>query len=191
MTSARPSQSEKFKEEDEAPRGGRLEKGGEGQAGAGEAGAIRRASCHCGSVTVDCRGEPSKVSLCHCSDCQKRTGSLFSVAAFYPRANVRLLAGQMTSFHRSSASGFGVTFHFCPQCGSNVYWEADRLPDFIGLAVGTFADPHFPAPEQAVWDQRRHEWLKLPDSFPSHSRNPVRPSRQDESTFSSGGPQKA
>src|SRR3546814_5059674 len=72
----------------------------------------RDASCHCGKLILRCRGEPAKVSLCHCMDCQRRTGSLFSVAAFFPRSDVALVAGAAECFRRPSASGFDVAFHF-------------------------------------------------------------------------------
>jgi hypothetical protein len=35
------------------------------------------------------------------------------------------------------------------------------MPDLIAVAVGAFADPSFPAPSQAVWDERRHHWVTL------------------------------
>lgn len=136
---------------------------------------IRKANCHCGKVTLGCSGEPAKISLCHCFDCQRRTGSLFSVAAFYPRASVELMTGRTTAFRRSSASGFDVTFHFCPECGSNLWWETDRLPGLVGVAAGAFADRDFPMPEQAVWAEEKHHWLQLPADLPSHARNPIRP----------------
>ena len=132
----------------------------------------RYASCHCGKLVLRCAGEPVKVSLCHCFDCQKRTGSLFSVAAFYPRESVALMAGEAKMFHRPSASGFDVSFHFCPDCGSSLWWEPERLPHLIGVAAGTFADPDFPMPQQAVWSEQRHKWLALP--LASHARNPVK-----------------
>jgi len=72
-----------------------------------------------------------------------------------------------------------VSFHFCTECGSNLWWEADRLPDLIGVAAGSFADTAFPMPEQAVWAQDKHHWLQLPDDLPLHERNPVRPSQAD------------
>ena len=134
----------------------------------------RLAACHCGRLQLRCTGEPAKVSLCHCLDCQRRTGSLFSVAVFFPRAEVALAAGTAKAFRRASASGFDVTFHFCPECGSSLWWEPDRLPDRIGVAVGAFADPRFPMPEQAVWSQDRHAWLTLPDAIAAHARNPVK-----------------
>ena len=122
----------------------------------------REAACHCGALALACAGEPAKVSLCHCLDCQRRTGAPFSIAAFYPRAAVTRLRGADRSFRRPSESGFDVVFHFCPECGSNLWWEPERLPDRIGVAVGAFADPSFPAPEQAVFTADQHHWLALP-----------------------------
>jgi len=136
---------------------------------------IRPASCHCGDVTVSCEGEPAKVSLCHCFDCQRRTGSLFSVAAFFPRGRFRETGVPTETYSRTAASGFSVTFHFCRRCGANVWWEPERMPHLVGVAAGAFADPAFPMPEQAVWASERHAWLEMPAAMPSHAANPVRP----------------
>lgn len=124
----------------------------------------RTARCHCGQLELACDGEPVKVSLCHCLDCQRRTGSLFGIAVFYERAQVHV-QGVARSFERSSASGFPVTFHFCGDCGSNLFWEAARLPHLIGVAAGTFADPSLPCPEQSVWTKDKHAWVNLPEGM--------------------------
>lgn len=134
----------------------------------------RHASCHCGQLVLRCAGEPSKVSMCHCFDCQRRTGSLFSVAAFFPRERVERTAGSVKRFVRPSASGFDVAFHFCPECGSSLWWEPERMPHLIGVAAGAFADPGFPMPEQTVWCEDRHPWLELPPAIAAHARNPVK-----------------
>ncbi len=132
----------------------------------------REAKCHCGRLTLLCSGEPVKVSLCHCLDCQKRTGSLFSVAAFFARDRTAEISGTSELYRRNSASGFSVTFHFCPHCGSTVWWEPERMPHLAGVAVGAFADPSFSMPEQAVWAAEAHPWLELPESVVSHVANP-------------------
>ena len=133
---------------------------------------IRQATCHCGNLRLQCSGEPVKVSLCNCLDCQRRTGSLFSVAAFFPRAAVQSLAGATQSFRRASASGFAVAFHSCTLCVSSLWWEPERMPHLVGVAVGAFADPDFPMPEQAVWTGDMHSWIRLPEAVPAYSRNP-------------------
>lgn len=131
----------------------------------------RLAACHCGQLRLRCEGEPRKVSQCHCLDCQRRSGSLFSVAAFFDRAAVSA-EGESGAFTRNSASGFQVTFRFCPSCGSNLWWEPARMPDRVGVAVGAFADPDFPPPEQSVWNQDRHAWVQNCEGAPAFERNP-------------------
>jgi len=59
-----------------------------------------------------------------------------------------------------------LTFHFCPTCGSTVYWEGEGFPGFVAVAIGTFADPNFPAPTIAVWEESRHPWISLPADTP-------------------------
>ncbi|MDQ0462826.1 hypothetical protein QO010_000574 [Caulobacter ginsengisoli] len=132
---------------------------------------MRAAACHCGQLSLTCEGEPRKISQCHCSDCQRRTGSVFSIAAFFDRAAVTV-SGEAGAFTRDSGSGHPVTFRFCPKCGSNLWWEPARMPDRIGVAVGAFADPGFPPPEQSVWNQDRHAWVALREGVPAFEQNP-------------------
>jgi hypothetical protein len=124
--------------------------------------AVRIATCVCGGVSVACTGEPAKVSLCHCQACQKRTGSTYGIGAFFPRDMVAA-SGETRRYTRTADSGHTVTFHFCPICGSTVFWEAARLPGMVAVAVGAFADPKFPAPSQAVFGEHRHEWVVAPE----------------------------
>ncbi|WP_080867679.1 GFA family protein [Agrobacterium tumefaciens] len=120
----------------------------------------RVASCVCGALRVTCAGEPTKVSVCHCLACQKRTGSSYGVAAFFDRQRVQV-EGASSRYSRQSDRGFPVTFHFCSTCGSTVYWEPQRMPDTIAVGIGSFADPDFPHPTQAVYEQHRHSWVNL------------------------------
>jgi len=115
--------------------------------------------------------------MCHCIDCQRRTGSAFSIAVFYERGRVRVVSGSSETFERPSASGHPVVFHFCPRCGSNVWWEPARMPELVGVAVGAFGDPDFPGPEQSVWTRHKHAWLQLPEGLRAFASSP--PARGD------------
>jgi hypothetical protein len=108
----------------------------------------RTGTCACGQLRVKCAGDPVKVSLCHCLDCQKRTGSTYGIAAFLDIE----ADGLFRTYRRDSDSGFAVNFHFCLSCGSTVFWEPERSPDAIAVAVGSFADPTFPEPSQSVYN---------------------------------------
>ena len=129
----------------------------------------REAKCQCGRLVVRCTGEPAAVSICHCLDCQRRTGSAFGVAAFYAREQVEA-EGPATRFTRNSDSGASITFHFCGACGSTVWWEPERLPSMVAVAVGAFADPDFPAPVQSTWASRQHLWVHLPTEIIAHQQ---------------------
>ena len=119
----------------------------------------RVATCVCGHLTAVCGGAPRRVSLCHCRACQRRSGGPFGIAAFFGAAAVRI-GGEACRYTRRSDAGHEVRFHFCGNCGSTVYWEAERLPGLIAIAVGAFGDPGFPAPEQEVHEGTRHAWVR-------------------------------
>ena len=120
----------------------------------------RTAACACGQLRLACEGEPQLVSVCHCLDCQRRTGSAFGVGAFYARDAVTI-EGLAQTTRRLADSGRGLTFHFCPDCGGTVFWEPDFRPDSLAVAVGAFADPSFPKPDKAVFEERAHPWAKI------------------------------
>lgn len=118
----------------------------------------RIATCACGGLKATCEGEPRVVSLCSCRDCQRRTGSAFGLTAFYPGQAVTT-EGDHRVFTRISDDGFELTFHFCPNCGTSVFWRNTRLPDAVAVGVGGFADPTFPMPIRTVYDETRHPWI--------------------------------
>ena len=98
-----------------------------------------------------------RISICHCLECQKRTGSVFATQARFPRACVTI-EGRATQWSRTGDSGGSATFSFCPACGSTVYWEPAGMPGFVSVAVGAFADPGFPPPRVSVYEERQHPW---------------------------------
>lgn len=118
---------------------------------------MRKASCHCGQFVVWAEGDPVAVGMCHCLDCQRRTGSVFGVQGRFLKEKVRII-GPNATYERKGESGRSVTFYFCPRCGSNLCWEPEALPEHISVAVGAFADPAFPQPNYSVYEARQHAW---------------------------------
>lgn len=127
----------------------------------------RTARCCCGALTVEADGEPDTVVVCHCIECQRRTGSALGAAAFFAADRVSL-SGASSVYERTSDAGRKLSFRFCPHCGSTVWWEAERHPGKIAIALGSFADPDFPYPTRSVFGRGRHRWLELPADIPAH-----------------------
>ena len=125
----------------------------------------RHASCNCGQLHLTISGAPVRVSMCHCLECQRRTGAVISNQARFSAEQVTV-TGKATAWQRKAESGSTVSFNFCPVCGSTVYWQSESFPGVIVVAVGAFADPDFPAPGIAVWEQTRHPWVALPEGTP-------------------------
>jgi hypothetical protein len=103
--------------------------------------------------------------MCHCLECQRRTGAVSSNQARFRPEQVTV-TGEATTWNRTAESGSVVTFRFCPTCGSTVYWESESFPGYVIVAIGNFADPNFPAPTVAVWEESRHPWVSLPPDTP-------------------------
>jgi hypothetical protein len=124
---------------------------------------VRHAACACGQLKIAAEGEPVRISICHCRQCQRRTGSPFGFSAHYPREQITSIEGRSSTFTRTGDSGNSATFHFCPVCGSSVYWEPGGHPERITIAVGTFADPTHPSPRHSVYEEFKHPWVVVPD----------------------------
>jgi hypothetical protein len=118
---------------------------------------VRTASCSCGQLRIAAEGDPVRISICHCLECQKRTGSVFAAQARFPRAAVTI-EGDSATWSRTGDSGGTATFHFCATCSSIVYWEFREMPDFLAVPTGAFADPAFPPPSVSVYEDRQHPW---------------------------------
>jgi hypothetical protein len=84
------------------------------------------------------------------------------VQARWPRGFVRA-SGDSREYVRVSDDGNAVTFHFCQNCGSTVYYWIKDMPDVVAVAVGAFADPTFQAPQYSVYEMRKHAWVSVPE----------------------------
>ena len=143
---------------------------------------IRKAQCACGRVSAVVNGDPTKVLMCHCDYCQRRTGSIFGVTCYFLHDQVLELNGETKVFSKS-ANSIGIQYEFCPNCGTTVHWTYGEameaaypgMSKFRGFAVGCFVDKAFPAPSRELQRQYAHRWLpEVPrvetfDGFPDAS----------------------
>lgn len=125
-----------------------------------------RAACRCGQLRVTCIGEPLRVSVCHCLNCQRRSGSAFAVQARFPTGNVHV-DGETTDWSPDGGEA-RTTFRFCPRCGSTVTYSSEAMPGITAVAVGAFADPAFPSPSVSGFEERRHSWTVVLGSDVEH-----------------------
>ena len=131
----------------------------------------RTASCRCGALTVECHGEPVRVSVCHCLACQKRSGSAFATQARW-RDEDLTVKGSSRTWERIADSGHRVSYRFCPTCGSTMAYVIESWPGVTAVPVGNFADPEFPPPRFSVYENRKHAWVEILGDDVEHSSTP-------------------
>ena len=124
----------------------------------------RMAACSCGQLTATTTEHPIRVSICHCLDCQRRTGSVFGAQTRFRKEAVQL-AGSSTQYVRVGDEGRRATFSFCPHCGAIVHYQVEGDDETIAIPVGAFAEPGFPTPTVSVWEEDKHSWVSLPENM--------------------------
>jgi hypothetical protein len=138
----------------------------------------REAACHCGQLRLEVQGDPLVVSICHCLACQRRTGSAFGIQAGFKADQVQV-SGRFNDYTRISdeADRKPHVFHFCPDCGSQVFYTEPTEPDWVVVSVGAFADPSFAPPTESGYDSSRHHWVTLPDTVQRYAPELWEPAR--------------
>ncbi len=129
----------------------------------------RTASCRCGQLRATATGDPVRVSVCHCLDCKKRTGSAFSAQARWPADQVEI-DGQSKTWSQLADSGNRITHHFCPECGSTMHYTIEgKFDGLVAIPLGAFDDPWFARPGHSVWEERKHDWVEIAGKGVEHS----------------------
>lgn len=135
----------------------------------------RTASCLCGDLRITMKGDPALVNMCNCEECQRRSGSVFQIGAFFEESQLKSIEGDSNVYTRTGGSGNLINLHFCPTCGVSVFFKPQARPSIVGVHGGCFADAEFPSPNSASWTKRKHDWVSLPESATAFDENPVYP----------------
>jgi hypothetical protein len=88
---------------------------------------IHEGGCLCGVVRYRVVGTPDPTWVCHCTLCQRRTGSAFGIAAYFADTDVEIMRGALKTYqYRSDESQRWIKTEFCPTYGTTVTWTDVR-----------------------------------------------------------------
>lgn len=127
------------------------------------------ATCGCGTLNVTLSGISKERHLCCCVDCQRRTGSAFGVSWYYPDTELIAVSGPYETFERIGTRGTHYHFHYCPSCGTTVFWHVDGEGE-IGVAAGCIPPAHHIGPQDVVWVSSKPQWYAPPLDLPWYSQ---------------------
>jgi len=129
--------------------------------------------CLCGEIRYECQGEPVVSFICHCTDCQQFTGSVFAAALFFPRESFRMLSGAPTKFAVTAESGKKVEREFCSKCGASLFEVLEKLPDLISVAAGSLDDKAVFKPARHIWTKSQVATIQVNDDLPKFEKSGV------------------
>lgn len=127
--------------------------------------------CHCGAVRYTCTKEPEFTFYCHCNDCQRTTGSPFSMELMIDELSFKI-DGFVQSYVVTGDSGKPVTRWFCSDCGSGIHLECEANPGYIFLKVGTLDDASWVTPQMHIFTAAKQPWIQIDDGLPQYKKAP-------------------
>lgn len=130
-------------------------------------------ACLCGSVRYESDAEPAMTGVCHCQDCQRQTGSAFSVIVGVPAGSLRFSGEDHLADHETRGiSGGAVRRRFCRRCGSPIVSVVEAMPALHFLKAGTLDDRSWIRPTTHLWCDRAQPWVEIGDDVQKFARNP-------------------
>ncbi len=128
--------------------------------------------CLCGAVRYSLKKLPERLNVCHCSHCQKSSGSAFSINLIAPEEDVTL-SGEMKLYEDFGDSGNILRRYFCPVCGSQMGSHNLTRPGMFVLRAGTLDDTRvLRRISLQIWTQSRQPWVKLESDAPEFPQGP-------------------
>lgn len=132
-----------------------------------------KGGCLCGAVRYESAAEPAMVAVCHCTTCQKYTGSAFSLNLGMPAGSVTITGDSLASYEdRAGASGKPFYRGFCARCGSPISGQGEAYPGMIFIKAGTLDDPSWVKPDAHIWCDEKLPWVAIEEGAAQMPRNP-------------------
>ena len=117
-------------------------------------------ACHCRHITYQAEVDPAAIRICHCTDCQKLTGTAFRATVASLPGTFVLTSGTPKTYLKTAESGNRRVHAFCPECGTPIYAAAvEPNPSTYGLRVGGLDQSRqLAAPARQQWCRSALPW---------------------------------
>lgn len=128
--------------------------------------------CLCGSVRYDCDADPIMTAACHCTHCQRQTGTEFSVIVGVPADSISIHGDSLKTYEDTGTSGMPTLRKFCGECGSPIMTDVKAYEGILFIKAGTLDVPTNVNPELEIWCDSKIGWANLGDNLANVPGNP-------------------
>lgn len=124
--------------------------------------------CSCGAVRYRLTSRPMFVNCCHCTQCQRLTGSAFVINALIETARIEILSGTTVVTAGPSESGRPHDIHRCDACATALWSDYGRRPALRFVRAGALDDPAAAPPDAHIFTRSKLPWIALPANAPAY-----------------------
>ena len=132
---------------------------------------VHTGGCECNAIAYQFDGEPLTCYTCHCTDCQTSSGTAFGLAMVVYLKEVKIIKGKVTTT-TVTYNEEKVQRHSCAQCGTSLWFTADKYPELMSIKPGTFSETNWFKPIAHLWTRSAVSWVCFDDSIPKYEKQP-------------------
>lgn len=120
---------------------------------------LETGGCSCGAVRYEVSVKPLIVHCCHCTDCQRLTGSAFAVNALVEADHVRVISGEVAIDRLPTPSGRPQDLYHCAQCSGSLWSDYGQRGYLYFLHTGTLDRPDAFRPDVHIFARSKRDWV--------------------------------
>jgi hypothetical protein len=128
--------------------------------------------CQCGRVRYEVNARPLAAYACHCTECQRQSGSAFGLSLLVPRDALAVTSGTPAVWRRALESGRVIWCFFCSDCGVRLFHNPERVPTASIVKPGTLDDVTWLKPVGHIWTRSAQPWMQIPPSAVNYEGQP-------------------
>ena len=129
-------------------------------------------NCQCGAVTYTVTGVSATLFACHCTECQRQSGSAFGMALWVKEPMIELSSGQIKEWVRTMPSGRKMCCQFCPECGTRLFHSTVGQTQVLSIKPGTLRETLGLKPVGHIWVGSKQEWFEIDRDSLQYQGNP-------------------
>ncbi len=118
-------------------------------------------SCFCGAITYQLTSKPTDSYICHCTDCQRFSGSTFHALSIVNKRDFEITKGVPKTFEHATQDGSSLARSFCSDCGAPLFNVSSRFDDIVMFTTSSLDNPGLSPPTFQIWTTSKLPWEEL------------------------------
>jgi len=129
--------------------------------------------CSCGDIRFAITSEPLALYACHCTDCQRSSGTAFTMTMLVDRASFSVEEGEPVQYSARLAVGKMATGFMCGNCSTRLWRVGRKSVNLLALRAGTLDQTSWFRPVAHFWTRSAQPWVTFPKDSVLYETQPL------------------